>query len=289
MDAFGFKWNKTDTYQGTAFLAEWRTWLFEKYFDGDESQLEALLGIQKLRILDAGCGAAVSSELLFGRHLAEHDFTGVDISDAVEVAQQRFASRGLPGAFIQADLMHIPAHLGSFDLIFSEGVLHHTDSVEEGISTLGKRLNPGGLFLFYVYSKKAPIREYSDDFVRNHISEMSNEEAWAELMPLSKLGQALGKIEASVQIEEDIPFLGIKKGVHSVQRLLYYTMLKSFYHPEYSLDQLNHINFDWFRPKNCFRHTAEEVAKFVGSAGLELKRLHEGPSGITVVCRRPEA
>lgn len=286
-DTFGFKWNKTDTYAGSAFLSQWRTWLFEKYFDGDEGKLADLLNGKRLQILDAGCGAAVSSELLFGPYLEAHDFTGVDISDSVDVARERFESRGIKGTFIQTDLMQIPSELGNFDVIFSEGVLHHTDSVEQAVANLGERLNPSGLFLFYVYSRKAAVREYTDDLIRDFLAPMSNEEAWEALIPLSKLGRALGELDATIHIEEDIPFLGIRSGEHKLQRLLYYTFLKTFFHPDYSLDQLNHINFDWFRPKNCFRHSVEEVTGFVKLAGLEILRLHEGPSGIAVICRKP--
>ena len=48
------------------------------------------------------------------------------------------------GSFLQADLMKLPEQLSQFDLIFSEGVLHHTDSVADSISALSARLAEGG-------------------------------------------------------------------------------------------------------------------------------------------------
>jgi arsenite methyltransferase len=284
-ETFGFKWKKRDTYESPAMQQEWRRWLFEKYFDNDPSRLTALLQTSggRMSILDAGCGSGGSGLLLFGEHLRDHDYVGVDISDAVQVARERFTERGIPARFEQADLNSIPESLGQFDIIFSEGVIHHTDSVSAAIARLARRLRPAGRFMFYVYSRKAPLREYADDLIRDAIANMDNEEAWQALEPLTKLGKALGDLKVEVEIDEDIPYLGIEKGRHDLQRLFYYKFCKAYYRPEYSIDEMNHINFDWYRPKNCHRHTPDEIAGFCASAGLQIERLHAEESGITVV------
>ena len=59
-----------------------------------------------------------------------------------------------------------------------------------------------------------------------------------------------------------------------------------FYRPEFSLEEMNHINFDWFRPLNCHRHTKEEIMKFCHNANLEIEHLNVQESGITVVARK---
>ncbi len=284
-DTFGFKWKKRETYESPAMQKEWKRWLFEKYFDGDVTDLDRMLntGKPKKNILDAGCGSGSSSLLLFSEHLKFHDYLGVDISDAVFVAKERFIERGIPARFEQCDLNSIPEHYGDFDIIFSEGVLHHTDSVGESIAELSKRLNKGGKFLFYVYLKKAPIREFTDDLIRDTISQLSNEEAWEALEPLSKLGKTLGDLNIEIDVEEDIPFLGITAGRHSLQRIFYYKICKAYYRPEYSLAEMNHINFDWFRPLNCYRHSPDEITSFCEMAGLTIERLHIEESGASVI------
>ena len=171
-------------------------------------------------------------------------------------------------------------------MIFSEGVLHHTDSVEKAIGQLAQRLKEGGKFLFYVYVKKAPIREFTDDHVRAAISSMDNDDAWKALESLTRLGKTLGDLNIEIQIDEAIPFLGIEKGKHNLQRLFYYKICKAYYRPDYSIDEMNHINFDWFRPQNCFRHTPEEVDAFCTRAGLTIERLHVEESGITVIATK---
>lgn len=289
-DTFGFKWKKRETYESPAVQQEWRRWLFEKYFDNDPARLAELLDVRhgSKSILDAGCGSGGSGLLLFGEHLQDHHYFGVDISEAVEVARERFAERGIPAQFAQSDLNSIPESYGQFDIIFSEGVLHHTDSVETAIARLSKRLKPGGKFLFYVYSKKAPIREFTDDLIRDAIASMDNEEAWQALEPLTKLGETLGRLNIEIEIEDDIPYLGITKGKHNLQRLFYYKICKAYYRPDYTIDEMNHINFDWFRPRNCFRHTPEEIRSFCEAAGLTVERLFVEESGISVIAAKAQ-
>ena len=287
-NTFDFKWNKRSTYESAAVQAEWKRWLFEKYFDGEEQRLAKLLDIgdKKKSILDAGCGSGGSGYLLFGDHLDKHEYLGVDVSDAITVGEQRFKELNLRGKFVKSDLNSIPSQYGPFDIIFSEGVLHHTDSVEKAIFSLSKRLKKDGRFLFYVYIKKAPIREFTDDLIRDYLAPMDNEASWKALESLSKLGKKLGELDIEIEIEEDIPYLQIEKGIYNLQRLFYYKICKAYYRRDYSLDEMNHINFDWFRPLNCHRHTPDEIKGFCERAGLIIERLHVEESGITVIAKK---
>jgi len=218
--------------------------------------------------------------------LNNHDYLGTDISNSVDIAKIRFAENGYTGDFLQVNLMELPMPADSIDIIFSEGVLHHTDSVEASINFLTTKLKQGGRFMFYVYARKAPLREYTDDHIRHYLKTLDDEAAWEALKPLTKLGIALGELNTEIQVEEDIPYLGIKSGKFDLQRLFYWNICKLFYDPELSLDELNHINFDWFRPLNCHRHTAGEVVQFCSEAGLKIEHLDEQMSGITIVGRK---
>jgi ubiquinone/menaquinone biosynthesis C-methylase UbiE len=137
---------------------------------------------------------------------------GFDISDAVCVARDRFREIGCPGQFVKCDLMALPVLDNSIELIFSKGVLHHTDSTRVALLNLARKLKRGGRFLFYVYATKAPIREFTDDNIRGWLSSLNDQEAWEALQPLTKLGVALGKLGVEIDIPEDVPYLGIRKG-----------------------------------------------------------------------------
>ena len=287
-DTFGYKWAKRDTYESKVVQEAARRWLFERYCGGDPSVLDHWLDATQgpKLLLDAGCGAGHSGMLFFNKHLQNHDYLGVDISDAVDVASQRFLEQGFPGDFLQCDLMDLPIPDGSVDLIFSEGVLHHTDSTEQAIKSLARKLKPGGRFLFYVYALKSPIREFTDDRIRAELAPLSNEEAWHALEPLTRLGITLGELGVNVEIKEDIPLLGIPKGTIDLQRLFYWHICKAFYRPDWTLDEMNHVNFDWFRPLNCHRQTPSQVTAWVEEAGLDLEVLTVEEAGISIVACR---
>lgn len=285
-EIFGFKWSKRDTYDSVNVQATVRNWMVERYLAGQPEKLAELLGNSPKIILDAGCGSGFSGMLFFEDFLDKHDYLGIDISNAVEVARQRFAEKGVKGDFLQTSLMDLPFSDESIDIIFSEGVLHHTDSTENAILYLSKKLKQGGKFMFYVYAKKAVIREFTDDYVREAIKHMTDEEAWKALEPLTKLGVTLGELNMDIDVPEDIDFLGIKKGKLNLQRFFYWNIMKIFYRPEYTLDEMNHVNFDWFRPMNCQRHTPEEVENYCKRAGLSIEHINIQEAGITVVATK---
>lgn len=284
--AFGFKWSKRDSHGSDKFKTFYKQWMIEKYCDNDLGWLDNLLSGERKIILDAGCGVGHGAMVLFGEHLKKHDYLGIDISDAVDIAKNLFSEAGYPGDFLKVNLFEIPIPDASVDIIYSEGVLHHTDNTESAVKCLTKKLKPGGKFMFYVYRQKAAVREFTDDYIREQLKTMTDEKAWDALESLTKLGIALGKLNVELDVPEDIPFLGIKKGKLDIQRFFYWNICKLYYRPEFSLDEMNHINFDWFRPVNCHRHTPEEVMGWCQQIGLSVDRMKVEDAGITVIATK---
>lgn len=284
---FGYKWAKRDTFEGepAKFL---QTWLIEKYGDVTKAPWLFAGGANPV-LLDAGCGAAVSGLALFEPVLDRVRYLGVDVSTAVDVAKARFEERRLAGAFIQADLNRIPLPENSVDLIFSEGVLHHTDSTRDALAALTRHLKPGGRIMFYVYRRKGPVREYTDDFIRDKLQAMTPEQAWDAVMPLSKLGRALGELNIEIDVPETVGLLDIPAGRINLQRLFYWHVLKAFYRTEMSLDEMNHINFDWYAPKNAHRQSVEEVRAWCKALGLSIELERAEDAGITMIAQKVQA
>jgi arsenite methyltransferase len=277
-ETFGYKWsNKHDLTKSRTSQSFSRQWLINRYLDGKEVKLE-----KGTNFLDAGCGSGYSASVLFDQELNKINYLGIEISHAIDKAKERFEELGIEGEFIQADIMDLPFEEPVFDIIFSEGVLHHTDSTEDAIKYLSGFLRKNGKFLFYVYKKKGPIREFSDDYIRSYIKDLDNDSAWEALLPLTKLGQSLGKLKTNIEIEEDIPMLGINKGIFDIQRFFYWNVMKMFYREDVSIEELNLTNFDWYRPSNCHRHTKEELESWCEDADLNVKRIIEEEAGFTV-------
>ena len=130
-----------------------RRWLMAKYGDVTKSEWIKEHGSAPV-LLDAGCGAAMSGLALWEGGLDRINYIGVDISAAIDVAKKRFDEKKIKGSFIQCDLQTIPLPNESVDLIFSEGVLHHTDNTERALCSVVKHLKVNGRIMFYVYQKK---------------------------------------------------------------------------------------------------------------------------------------
>lgn len=284
-ETFGFKWQKRETFESEASLARMREWLVERYGDLTEAPWLREHGERPL-LIDAGCGAGMSALELLGPLVPRIRYLGVDVSEAVDVARQRFLERGLEGGFLQADISDLPLPAGSVDLIFSEGVLHHTNSTEKALTSLARLLKPGGRFLFYVYNRKGPLREFTDDYIRAKLQAMSPDEAWEAMKPLTQLGIALGEIDREIEIAEPIGLLDIPAGRISVQRLFYWHVGKIFYRPDLTPEEMNHINFDWYAPANAHRQTPDQVRSWCADAGLVVEREVVEEAGITVIARK---
>ena len=221
-----------------------------------------------------------------GPRLNQLRYLGVDVSEAVDVARDRFREKNLKGSFMQSDLLTLPIPENSLDVIFSEGVLHHTDSTEKAFRGLAKFLRPNGWFLFYVYRRKGPIREFTDDYIRNKLQSMPPKEAWEAMIPLTRLGKALGELNLELEIPESIELLNIPAGRIDLQRFFYWHVCKTFYRDDYSEDEMNHINFDWFAPRNAHRQSPEEVRSWCESEGFSVKREVVEEAGISIIARK---
>tara|TARA_E500000305_G_C4014781_1_gene234897 strand:+ start:211 stop:1209 length:999 start_codon:yes stop_codon:yes gene_type:complete len=281
-DVFGFKWHQRDSFESEASRAMMREWATNRY--GNVNKWIDANGAPI--ILDAGCGAGYTAREYLEAVLGNIRYVGADISAAVNVAKERMAEVAVDAAFIQCDVTKLPFRNGSVDVVFSEGVLHHTDSTENAIKSLAPLLKTGGLFMFYVYKKKGPVREFTDDYIRRLMQEIPPQEGWEKMLPLSKLGKALGELDIEVEIEDPIDLLEIPAGRINIQRLFYWHVFKAFYRPEYSVEEMNHINFDWYAPRNAFRQTPDQVSAWCAEAGLVIEHEKIEDAGITIVARR---
>ena len=219
---FSYLWKKKEIFDNKEFNNNQIKWLKSLY----KINNRFLIQITKNKdLLDAGCGAGQTSYLLFNKLLNQCNYIGLDVSDSVYTAKDIFKKKKINGDFVQCSLMDIPEGI-YFDTILSQGVLHHTDSTSKSIYKLSQHLKKDGFFLFYVYKKKAIMREFSDDYIRNYLKNYSSKQAWELLKPLTKFGKQLGNLNINLNIKDDIKVLGIPKGKINLQRLIYYYLFK---------------------------------------------------------------
>lgn len=278
--SFGFKWQQRQSYESESFLRNYHQWLREKYGFASDDELRTFFGGKK-RTLEVGCGGGLSGSISLSCGDRGQQWVGIDISPAIDIARERLGR--FPGAeFVQADIVQLPFREESFDAVFAEGVLHHTPATDSALRSVVRMLAPGGEVLFYVYRKKGAIREFTDDYIRNLISEKPPQEAWEVLLPLTRLGQSLAELNAEVEVEEDIPYLGIKAGRYDVQRLVYWNFAKLFWNQDYPFETNHHINFDWYHPRYAHRQTEAQIRSWCSACGVRITYLNEQESGFTV-------
>lgn len=281
-DTFGFKWEKTETYDSPELHALALGWMLERY--GFASALGARSHFEAgAPFLDLGCGGGFTASLWMDGWQGDA-WVGADISGAVDVARQRLP-QSPQTHFVQADVMALPFRPGTFRTVFSEGVLHHTPSTRAALSAAAAMLAPGGEIMFYVYRRKSPVREFTDDYVRECLTGLSSEEAWAALRPLTKLGQTLAELDVKVDLDEGVPLLGIPPGSFDVQRLIYWHFAKLFWNEALTFETNNHINFDWYTPRYAHRQSEAEVRGWCADLGLTIERFHVDDAGYTVRAR----
>ena len=105
------------------------------------------------RLLEVGCG--MGSDLLqFARGGAR--CTGVDLTPrSVEITRHRFKLYGADGSFMISDGEHLPFQSESFDVVYSNGVLHHTPDTAGAIREVHRVLRPGGLAKIMLYHRNS--------------------------------------------------------------------------------------------------------------------------------------
>lgn len=253
-------------------------WIVERNGFGDAEGLRRFLA-PKRRILDAGCGNGRVTALLRAYADPEAEIVAFDLT-AADVARAN-----LDGAervtVLEGDLLGDLSGLGSFDFVYCQEVLHHTEDPERAFRNLTGLLAPDGEIAIYVYRRKAPVREFTDDYVRDRISELDYDEAMEQCRAIAELGRALAELGVTVRVPA-IEVLGMEAGEYDVQRLVYHHFMKCFWNDELDREGNAAVNFDWYHPQLSSRHTLEECRGWFANAGLELRHELQDPYGITM-------
>jgi SAM-dependent methyltransferase len=275
---FSAKWQRaTDFGHEEKSRSFYVNWYLERYKFGTTEQLAEFLN-SKTRILDAGTGVGRDTRLYADN--SQGVVFGVDFSLAIDSAYKHLQSYSNVH-LIQADLTQLPFPAGFFDFIACDQVLHHTPNTEESFHKLASRLASGGDLSIYVYRKKAPLREFADDYLRDVAANMTEEQVWELSEQLTELGRVLSEVNAAVTVP-DIPALGVKAGTYDVQRFIYWHMLKCYWNASLTVPDNVLTNFDWYKPHYAHRHTAAEVRGWFTDEGLEIITFDECDAGISV-------
>ena len=160
--------------------------------------------------------------------------------------------------FIQADIFNLPLREGTFDFIYSLGVLHHTPDPKKAFKALPHFLKSGGEISITLYSAYQKIFVYNSKFWRFFTTRMPK-----------KILYSLCHLAIPLYYLYKIPFLGELFKMFIVINL----------HPDWRWRLLD--TFDWYSPKYQFWHVHYEVFKWFDESDLHnIKVLEPGISFI---------
>lgn len=107
-------------------------------------------GEQVLEI-GGGLGTDLAQFAKHGAHV-----TDVDLSSGhLALAQENFRLRGLEGRFVHHDAERLPYDDNTFDVIYSNGVIHHTPNTIQVVRDIYRVLRPGGKAIIMVYAENS--------------------------------------------------------------------------------------------------------------------------------------
>lgn len=106
---------------------------------------------KKVLEIGGGLGTDLAQFAKHGAIVTDVDFS----SGHLRHAQQNFALRNLPSDFHIGDAESLPYSDNSFDLVYSNGVIHHTPQTQKVIDEMLRILKPGGKVICMVYAQNS--------------------------------------------------------------------------------------------------------------------------------------
>jgi SAM-dependent methyltransferase/uncharacterized protein YbaR (Trm112 family) len=212
------------------------------------------------RVLDVGVGAGRYADVALK---AGAEVWGIDLSYSVATAKENLARYGDKAHLAQADLFNPPFAPGSFDVIYSFGVLHHTPDPRRGFDALVKLLKPGGVICITTYTNYGMY--YTSQYARKLTTRLPP----FLLYPLTAL--------FTLAFYLPYKYLGLRHGI--MGRLLPISLSDSL--KEAILD-----TYDCYSPKYQFCYAVHEVFAWFKENGLE--QIDARPHPTTVLGWKPQ-
>ncbi|HYL81164.1 MAG TPA: methyltransferase domain-containing protein [Candidatus Acidoferrum sp.] len=245
--SFGFEWNRhrqTQLDDATSRESE------ETFRAKTGLSPEAVAG---RLVLDVGCGMGRFADVVsrWGGHVV-----GIDLSLAVEAAHANLGGRENV-RILQADLFHLPFQPGTFDIVYSLGVLHHTPDCEKAFRQLVPFVRPGGRLCVWVYGAMGSWEPFSRLYRKATVR-----------MP-KRLLHALCRLAIPWYHVCRLPLIGG----------LLWTILPISRHPDPEWRVLD--TFDWYSPRYQSLHAYPEVYGWFATEGFTDIRLLDFPVAVS--------
>jgi SAM-dependent methyltransferase len=224
-----------------------------------------------ITVYDAACGrGAIFFDLFADPVPAGMRYVGADIHGSLTDIRRPNGVEVDWADFLRWDVSYPLPVRDKFDYVICRASVMITPDPAFTMKSLSQAAKRGGHVAVSLYTKKAPMREASDDALREIVVPLSRDEGFEVCRQFAKLGRDLQNVEAKVAITEDLPFLQIPKGEYQVQEFVYDFLFKCWYNKLFGIDHSAAVNFDWYHPEFTYRYTLEEVIGMCEDAGLKI-------------------
>lgn len=252
-ESFAWEWNR---YPGA--LPEDRALFLE------ETQIapEAFKG--KL-VLDAGCGMGRYAKVALSLGA---EVVAFDLSEACLRLAREASGPNLH--VVQGNLHKPPFKPGSFDVIYSQGVLHHTSDTHTAFLKVAALVKAGGLLSVWLYGMAGRFADFATNPIRDDRKwiERHRRAAWGIVALRHAISDGLRAVTTRLPMKLTYALCYPITALGRVPLVKYFTFSV---HPDFRVRLIE--NFDWLAPHYQYHHTKEELGAWFERAGFSVLKV----------------
>lgn len=217
-------------------------------------------------VLDAGCGMGRYSRVALSLGA---EVVAFDLSDAALRLQREVGDH--PNLHVvQGNLLHPPFKKGVFDIIYSQGVLHHTPDTELAFRHAARLVRSRGLMSVWVYGKAGRFSEFVTNPIRAGRGwiERHRRLAWMVVGARHCVSDIIRAFTVKLPMKMTYGLCYPLAVLGKIPGVKYLTFSV---HPDFQVRLIE--NFDWISPPYQFHHTKEELTAWCQDEGFTVLKV----------------